>query len=231
MILTFSQVGNLFYFPSPLWTFSDITVSSSQKFSSSSQKFSFLSKAGFWLVFNLTPWNYLCQGHPHFFFLFSNSAAFDLVAHPLGLKYFQLLISATMGCPTSQILPSQLLCRLHLPCLIPQVLPGAPAGRPFLPGLRSVPMWFHWGRWDQFNATHMLYSLWQHKYHPDANGIYSSTFDLLPELPAQHLHWSSTRHLNLKMPKDHPQDHLLFLQPDSFHVIAPLSRQLFKVNI
>ena len=148
MILTFSQVENLLYFSCLLWTFSDILGSSSLLEDLSSQTFSFLSKAGFWLVFNLTPWNYLCQGHYHFFFLLNNSAAFDLVAHPLGLKYFHLLISAMLGCPTSQILPSQLLCRLHLPCLTPPVpFPRAPDGLPFLPGLHSVPMWSQLGRW------------------------------------------------------------------------------------
>lgn len=84
--------------------------------------------------------NYPCQGHHHFFLILLNSlAALDQVppGTPSDLKYVQLLIT-TCGLSDSQVLPSQLLFRLHLPVLTPGSLPGALAAFPFLTGLHSV---------------------------------------------------------------------------------------------
>ena len=103
--------------------------------------FFFLSQPGFQWVFNLfPPCNYPCQGHHHFFLILLNSsAALDQVlpGTPSDLKYVQLLIT-TRGLSDSQVLPSQLLFRLHLPVLTPGSLPGALAGFPFLTSLHSV---------------------------------------------------------------------------------------------
>lgn len=152
MILTFSQDWNLFYLG---FAFSSLNRFFSWQFwlFLCPQNFSFfffnhnLVSSGFSPSF--LGCNYPCQGHHHFFLILLNSlAALDQVppGTPSDLKYVQLLIT-TRGLSDSQVLPSQLLFRLHLPVLTLGSLPGALAAFPFLTGLHSVARWSHLSRW------------------------------------------------------------------------------------
>lgn len=129
MILTFSQVGNLFCL--------GFAFSASRKLCP--QKVFLLSQPCFQWSFNLlTPWNYPCQGHHHCFLILRNSsAALDTAAHPLSLKHVQLLISTCWAVlPLRFFLLSSF--AVHLPGLTPPgPMPGALAGLPFLPHLHS----------------------------------------------------------------------------------------------